>query len=185
MKPPFFLFLSGALLFSAAAAGDASAALSQEALETLIRRCAPGVSPDTMKAVVLTESSANPFAVGVAGGLFPQPQTEAEALAAVSRLRAERTPFALGLAQISSRNFSRLGLTDRTALDACTNLQAGAKVLSECFAGTPSGATARLRLRMAFSCYSSGRAAPDSAYARRVEKNAGISDSDPSIRSPP
>jgi type IV secretion system protein VirB1 len=44
----------------------------------------------------------------------------------------------VGLAQVNSANFARLGLTLQTALDPCRNLAAGARVLLAKYNGNPS-----------------------------------------------
>lgn len=43
----------------------------------------------------------------------------------------------IGLAQVNSSNFGWLGLTAQTALDPCTNLAAGARVLFARYNGNP------------------------------------------------
>ena len=37
--------------------------ISATVLMTLISQCAPGVSPETMRAIIMTESGENPYAI--------------------------------------------------------------------------------------------------------------------------
>ena len=78
----------------------------------LAMACAPQVHVGTAQALVQTESSLNPWAIGVAGGtLDRQPRHRAEALATAKALKAHGWNFSVGLAQINVSNFERLGLT--------------------------------------------------------------------------
>lgn len=95
------------------------------ALSALLLSCAPDVHADTARALVLVESAANPYAIGVVGGsLVRQPRSRAEALATANALQANGWNFSAGLAQINARNFERLRLSNGTAFDPCRNLQA-------------------------------------------------------------
>ena len=126
----------------------------------LVLACAPQVPTDTATALVRVESSFNPWAIGVVGGMLErQPRTRGEALATAKALQAGRWNFSVGLGQINVGNFERLGLTLESAFDACTNLAAMQSVLSECFEraarpSTPVGSQGTLR--QALSCYYSG-----------------------------
>jgi type IV secretion system protein VirB1 len=125
---------------------------------SLVLTCAPQVHADTARALVATESSFNPWAIGVVGGqLERQPRSRAEALATANALKAGGWNFSVGLAQINVRNFTQLGLTLEDAFEACSNLAAMQTVLTKCFdkAGI-SGEGAQQALRQALSCYYSG-----------------------------
>jgi type IV secretion system protein VirB1 len=119
--------------------------------------CAPGVHASTTQALVTVESSFNPHAIGVVGGLLErQPRSRAEALATANHLQAKGWNFSVGLAQINVHNFERLGLTTATAFDPCENLRAMQAVLGECFERSAPGAPPQSALRQALSCYYSG-----------------------------
>lgn len=120
--------------------------------------CAAGVHPSTMSEVVRVESSGHPFAIGVVGGRLQwQPRSVAEALATIRALRERGKDFSVGVAQINQRNFYRLGLTDRSALDPCANLRAAAQILRECYArAIRIPKEPPMPLAMALSCYYSG-----------------------------
>ena len=123
----------------------------------LAMACAPAVHAGTARALVAVESSFNPHAIGVVGGVLDrQPRNRAEALATASHLQATGWNFSVGLAQINVRNFERLGLTAATAFDPCQNLRAMQAVLGECFERSLSRAPPQAALRQALSCYYSG-----------------------------
>jgi type IV secretion system protein VirB1 len=126
--------------------------------EKLAAECAPDVHPATLKSVVSTESSWNPYAIGVVGArLDRQPRNLAEAVATARDLERKGFNFSLGLGQVNRYNLSRYGETVETVFDPCRNLRAGSAILKNCY----QHAKARISdeqqaLRAAFSCYYSG-----------------------------
>lgn len=110
------------------------------------------VPMDVMHHVVQIESSANPYAIGVVGGrLVRQPRSLAEAVATAEMLESRGYNFSVGLAQVNRFNLGKYGVTSYAqAFDGCTNLRAGARILSECHT------RARGDWGSAFSCYYSG-----------------------------
>ncbi len=107
---------------------------------------------DVMQHVVRVESSYNPYAIGVVGGhLVRQPKNLPEALATVRMLETQGYNFSLGLAQVNRFNLGKYGLDSyEKAFQKCPNLQAGSKILAECYKrlGGDWGKS--------FSCYYSG-----------------------------
>lgn len=142
------------------------------ALATL---CAPLVHPGTAQALVATESTFNPHAIGVvAGSLQRQPRNVEEALATAQALRAQGRNFSVGLAQINVRNLDRFGMSVADGFDACKNLQAMQVVLSECFERAGSKDESQASLRRSLSCYYSGNFTTGfrHGYVSRVIRNA-------------
>ncbi|MDR6383452.1 type IV secretion system protein VirB1 [Paraburkholderia phenoliruptrix] len=125
---------------------------------TLTQQCAPQISPTTMAAVVRAESGFNPYAIGVVHGrLLRQPAGEAEAIATAHSLATSGWRFSVGLAQVNRANWSRYGLTERTAFDPCRNLAVGAAILQGCFElARHAHADEQAALRASLSCYASG-----------------------------
>ena len=141
----------------------------------LAMACAPMVHASTAHALVAVESSFNPHAIGVVGGVLErQPRNRAEALATASQLRATGWNFSVGLAQINMHNFERLGLTPTTAFDPCENLRAMQAVLTECFDRTAPDRPDQAALRQALSCYYSGNFVTGfrHGYVQRVARAA-------------
>ena len=131
--------------------------MDTNAFAALAMACAPLVHTDTAQALVAVESSFNPHAIGVVGGVLErQPRNLAEAIATASHLQANGWNFSVGLAQINLRNFERLGLNATTAFDPCENLRAMQTVLAECFERSSLKAPPQSALRQALSCYYSG-----------------------------
>ncbi len=110
------------------------------------------VPAEVMQHVVRVESSFNPYAIGVVGGrLARQPQNLPEALSTARMLERNGYNFSLGLAQVNRHNLDRHGLGDYAkAFEVCPNLQAGSRILAECYgrSGNDWG--------KALSCYYSG-----------------------------
>lgn len=130
-------------------------------LMALLVACAPQVHPVTARALVTVESSMNPHAIGVVGGVLQrQPRHRTEAIAAASALQASGWNFSLGLAQINVHNLRRLNLNVASALEPCANLGAMQTILTECFdraiASNASHRNQQRALRQALSCYYSG-----------------------------
>lgn len=109
------------------------------------------VPREVMQHVVHVESSRNPFAIGVVGGyLARQPKNLDEALATVRQLKEEGFNFSVGISQVNRYNLAKYGLkTYEQAFEVCPNLQAGSRILRECY-------DRALDWGKAFSCYYSG-----------------------------
>ncbi len=110
------------------------------------------VPPTVMEHVVKVESSFNPYAIGVVGGrLARQPRNLEEAVSTARMLEDRGYNFSLGLAQVNRYNLARQGLHSyKEAFDVCPNLQAGSRILAECYSRSGSD------WGKAFSCYYSG-----------------------------
>ena len=142
-------------------------------LEQLILACAPQVSPSTMTAIVRVESGGKPFALNVNGTqkLTRQPRTADEASAWANWLVNRGYSVDMGLAQINSGNLNRLGLTPQQLFDPCTNLRAGAKILTENYLGaTRQYGAGQTALKAALSAYNTGnyRAGLANGYVAKV-----------------
>jgi type IV secretion system protein VirB1 len=146
----------------------------------LTARCAPSVAFETLAAVMRAESSFRPFALGVngpgGGSISPASREAAVAIATDLILRQGRS-VDLGLMQVNSGNLRALGLSVADALDPCTNLAAGARILREDYAAASRGeADPQRALRVAFSRYNTGH--PErgftNGYVQRVQGAAEI-----------
>lgn len=151
-------------------------------IEPLLIACAPTVAPSTMRAIVKTESGFRPHVIGylIRKGkaefkLTRQPQSKAEAVAWATWFHDNGYRFDAGPAQVNSSNFARVGLTPSTAFDACSNIAAGAAILTADYVRAAAtygpGQTA---LRAALSSYNSGSFVRGitNGYVARVEKAA-------------
>lgn len=143
------LILLGLLLPSMAQANDEVTKFNDLALQ-----CANGVHPNTLQALVRTESGFNPYAIGVVDGAIKQPTTFAEAVAAAKKLHEEGKNFSMGLAQINRYNLAKYDLDYESVFDPCKNLHVGQEILAECFGRA--GGEPQTALQRALSCYYSG-----------------------------
>lgn len=144
----------------------------------IILACAPQVHPSTVQGIMQTESGGKPFAIGInrgAGKLQRQPQNMQEAIAWARWLRARNVNFDAGLMQINSANWDRMGLTPENVFDPCTNVRAGAKILTANYtdAAKRHGQGQRALLE-AFSLYNTGKrtAGFNNGYVGKVSGNA-------------
>lgn len=144
-------------------------------LAALLAQCAPQVSPDTMTAIVQTESEGNPWAIGVnRAAAVRQPTSKGEAIRVARRLIAEGRNIDMGLAQINSANLSWLGLTVEQVFEPCTNLRAGAFILADNYRRATQLGMAR-PLHAALSAYNTGSFTRGlrNGYVSRVMRNGG------------
>lgn len=145
------------------------AGLARLDVDELLRRCAPSVHPETMRAVLNTESRGNVLAVADAGPLaLPwsqrkamvrshYPTDKATAIQLVRGLLAQGHTVSLGLAQINDRNLARLGVPVESIFEPCANVAAGASILSSFYAdAVKSYGPGAKALRAALSGYNSG-----------------------------
>ena len=155
-------------------------AYSATALLALASQCAPSVAPETVLAIIQTESSGEPFALNVNGGRQPARQNNAaDAAATARRYVAAGYSVDLGLGQINSRNMRWLGLTWDTVFDPCTNVAALARVLTTNYNAVSAGRDPQTALRVALSMYNTGSQTRGfrNGYVAKVERNAGIAQS--------
>lgn len=157
-------------------------------VDELLRRCAPSVHPETMRAVLNTESRGNVLAVADAGPVaLPwsqrkamvrshYPADKATAVRLAKDLVAQGHTVSLGLAQINDRNLARLGMPIESIFEPCANISAGDKILSSFYANAVKsyGPGARA-LRAALSAYNSGNfvRGEQDGYVDLVFKQAG------------
>jgi type IV secretion system protein VirB1 len=158
--------------------------LTTSALLALAMQCAPSIHPATLIPIVKTESSFNPWAIGVVGKPLPrQPQNLDEAVTAVKALVEEGADFSIGLGQINRQHFD-VGKPERV-FDPCTNLRMTAVVLQACYSkASKSEPDQQAALQQAISCYYSGNLkrgfAPErqfggTSHVQRVLANADSS----------
>jgi type IV secretion system protein VirB1 len=121
--------------------------------------CAANVAPVTLDAVIRVESGGNPLAVYVNHLAGPQPRAANLADAVRLAVRAIRQGYSvdLGLMQVNSRNLAVLGLSIEAVLDPCTNIRAGAAILTADYAAAvETRGPGQVGLRAALSAYNTG-----------------------------
>jgi type IV secretion system protein VirB1 len=154
-------------------------AYSAAAILALASQCAPNVAPQTVVAIVQTESHGRPFALNVNGGSQPPAQADAASAAATAqRYIATGYSVDLGLGQINSRNMRWLGLTWDTVFDPCTNIAALGRVITQNYNAAIPGRDPQSALRVALSLYNTGSTSRGfrNGYVAKVVGNAGFAD---------
>lgn len=142
------------------------------ALSILLARCAARVGPVTMSAVVLYESGGRPFAIGdntARRAYFPARRAAAVALA--QRLLAAGHNIDVGYAQVNSANFAAYGLDAPSALDPCTNLAVGSRLLQRAYVDARRQNAGDALVR-ALSAYNTGNFWAGMSYVRNVYRTA-------------
>lgn len=155
-------------------------AYSATTILALASQCAPTVAPETVLAIIQTESNGYPFALNVNGGRQPARQTNAaDAATTARRYIAAGYSVDLGVGQINSRNMRWLGLTWETVFDPCTNVAALARVLTTNYNAVKAGRDPQTALRVALSMYNTGSQTRGfrNGYVAKVVGNAGIASS--------
>jgi len=153
--------------------------MERQEFDFLAKQCAPSVHPDTLAAIVNTESAFRPLAININGSqqLPRQPEHMAEAIATAEYLSANGYNFDVGLGQINSANVAAFGMTWANVFEPCTNLGAAARVLTDCFVrASNSEADQQSALRMALSCYNTGHFThgDQNGYVARIERAAHL-----------
>lgn len=150
---------------------------SAAAILALASQCAPTVAPETVLAIIRTESRGDPFALNVNGGQQPKRQINAaDAATTAQRYVAAGYSVDLGLGQINSRNMRWLGLTWETVFDPCTNVSAIGRVLTANYNSVVAGRDPQTALRVALSMYNTGSQTRGfrNGYVARVVGNASV-----------
>ena len=152
MKNVFFIILL--------ASPFCSMAVKADSIDTLIAQCASQTPSHVAHAIIKTESSYNPFAIGVnkngkSVGGYKKPKSYNEAVVLAKQLISSGNNIDLGLAQINSANLPKLKLTVESVLNPCTNLSAMQYILSGCFQSAGNNGYGD-KIQRAFSCYNTG-----------------------------
>lgn len=108
----------------------------------LAQQCAPDIPPAVIVAIATKESSGNQYAIGHPS--YPkskQPKSFDEAKQAIDALAESGARYDAGLMQISSDNFSWLGLDNTTVLYPCRNIAAARDVILAGIAAEGANAT--------------------------------------------
>ncbi len=93
------------------------------AIIALAKACAPEIATEAIVPLVLTESGGEPLQINVNKGPRVRARTVPEGAALVRRYIAAGYTVDVGLAQINSANFTRLGVTIESVFEPCNNLR--------------------------------------------------------------
>ena len=103
------------------------------AITALARTCAPEIATEAVVPLVVTESGGDPLQINVNRGPRVRAGSVAQGAAIVRRYVAAGYTVDVGLAQINSATFKRLGVTVEQAFEPCANLRLASAVLQQGF----------------------------------------------------
>ena len=101
------------------------------AITVLAQQCASEVATEAVVPLVVTESGGDDLSINVNRGPRVRAGSIAEGAALVRRYMAQGYTVDVGLAQINSANFARLGVSVEQVFDPCTNLRLASSMLQE------------------------------------------------------
>jgi len=141
--------------------------------------CAPWVAPQTLAAIVRTESQFRPLAIGINGGakLTRQPATKEEAVVTAKWLIANKYNIDIGLGQVNSANLAKTGLSVENAFDPCHNLAAAGMILTWNYQSASKRIpNEQAALHAAISAYNTGSFTRgfSNGYVRKVVNNSNL-----------
>ena len=126
------------------------------AIAALARQCAPEIAAEAVVPLVMTESGGDPLRINVNRGPRVRARSASEGTAIVRRYMAAGYTVDVGLAQINSANFDRLGATIEQAFEPCTNLKFAAITLQEGFGRAARFYTGLDAISATYSLYNTG-----------------------------
>jgi type IV secretion system protein VirB1 len=121
--------------------------------------CAMNVAPVTLEAIIRVESGGRALALNVNGlrGEQPRPISVDDAASTARHYIAMGLSVDIGLMQVNNRNLAALGYTIEQVLDSCTNIRAGAAILTANYAdAVRSRGEGQTALKAALSAYNTG-----------------------------
>jgi type IV secretion system protein VirB1 len=127
--------------------------------EAALLACGASVEPSTLRAIMRVESGGQAYAINVngAGSEPPPAATAAEAVAIAESWIARGYSVDLGLMQVNNHNLQSLGFTVAQMFDPCTNIEAGASILTADYLAALSGRpNPQDALKAALSAYNTG-----------------------------
>lgn len=151
--------------------------MSKSDFLALAGRCAPGVDAFTLMAIATVESSLHTLVINDnSTGKSTSFSSIEEAVGTVDALLQEKHSVDVGLMQINSANFSKLGLTAESAFDPCRSVRAASLILGSRYHGGETAEERQWSLRGAISAYNTGslRRGFENGYVHKVEAAAGI-----------
>lgn len=147
-------------------------------LYQLVVQCAPNVAPNTMIAIIKTESRGNPLAIGLNKGkkLRYQPRDINQMIQWVNYLEKHNYNFDIGLAQINIRNVHKYGFSAKDVVYPCKNLEIAADILLKNYRNSlqKSPFSKHTALLKAISAYNTGTYSKgfQNGYVQKVIKNS-------------
>jgi type IV secretion system protein VirB1 len=140
------------------------------AITLLVQQCAPEIATEAVAPLVVTESGGDDLSINVNHGPRVRARSVAEGAALVRQYMATGHTVDVGLAQINSANFSRLGVSVEQVFDPCTNLRLASVVLQDGYGLASKHYTGMDAISATYSLYNTGTLTRGfrNGYVRRV-----------------
>jgi type IV secretion system protein VirB1 len=126
------------------------------AITLLAQQCAPDVATEAVVPLVVTESGGDDLSINVNHGPRVRASSVAEGAALVRQYMAKGLTVDVGLAQINSANFARLGVTVEQVFEPCTNLRLASVVLQDGYGLASRHYTGMDAISATYSLYNTG-----------------------------
>ncbi|KQN90726.1 type VI secretion protein [Sphingomonas sp. Leaf67] len=126
------------------------------AITLLAQQCAPEVATEAVVPLVVTESGGDDLSINVNNGPRVRARSVAEGAALVRQYMATGHTVDVGLAQINSANFARLGVGVEQVFEPCTNLRLASIVLQDGFRLASKHYTGMDAISATYSLYNTG-----------------------------
>jgi type IV secretion system protein VirB1 len=126
------------------------------ALVALAQQCAPEVATEAVVPLIVTESGGDTLAINVNKGPRVRAHSVAEGAMLARRYIAAGYTVDIGLAQINSATFARLGVAVEQVFDPCTNLQLASSVLQAGYGQAQRYYTGLDAISATYSLYNTG-----------------------------
>lgn len=127
------------------------------AITALAQRCAPEIATEAIVPLVVTESGGDALQINVNKGPRVRARSISEGAALVRRYVAAGYTVDVGLAQINSTNFVRLGVTVEDVFEPCTNLRLASRILQSSYDTASRHYTGLDAVSATYSIYNTGR----------------------------
>ncbi|RSV14912.1 type VI secretion protein [Sphingomonas sp. ABOLF] len=127
------------------------------AIAALAKACAPEIATEAVVPLVVTESGGDSLRININRGPRVRAGSLAEGATIVRRFMAAGYTVDVGLAQINSANFSRLGVTVEQVFEPCTNLRLASTVLQQGYGLASRFYTGLDAISATYSLYNTGR----------------------------
>ena len=145
----------------------------------LIQSCAPNVAHEMVQHIVAVESAGNPLAINVNGvNVSVRPKNPKEAASMVNNIidtHGSEVSVDMGLMQVNSANLDHIGYTIEEMFYPCTNIAAGALILSRFYQrATEVYGEGQTALLAALSAYNTGNFSGGfkNGYIKKYTKNS-------------
>ena len=126
------------------------------ALTTLAQACAPEIATEAVVPLVMTESGGDALRININRGPRVRAGSVAEGATIVRRYMAAGYTVDVGLGQINSANFSRLGVTVEQVFEPCTNLRLASSILQQSYGLASRFYTGLDAISATYSLYNTG-----------------------------